>query len=411
MAAQQQGPGALQRLLWMAAGAALGAGGAIFVGTLRPMQPAEKLPCAGPQRGGAGAPELSVAVRWTKEDVLGALRRLLPVLDGCADTADALLPFLRPFFKGDAASLFLDVGSHVGDFSEAVMALYADRGLRALQHVHRAYDIARYKVCRPEWWRRNETALAAPPLAPRVVAVEMLPSVFQLLRRRAQLEGWDRLGFSAVNAAASDTVGEQRVHCPSCAHGATLVEWAFLGDYPPDGSGHFTTVPTTTVDRLVDLHAADGRRVWFLHIDANGHDPRVLRGAERALAAGRVEFLDFEYSTGPGAVYDKGANSLRSVVGRLGAAAYRCFMALYRSPARDRVLLLPLSGRWWHDDFEHGKWANIFCAHERHFPALDRAIAWWNGPPQELERGGPLLPGPHRDGDLIHHGFEKKRRR
>ena len=47
-----------------------------------------------------------------------------------------------------------------------------------------------------------------------------------------------------------------------------------------------------TVDGLVDEQLG-GDPPEVLLVDSEGHDPMVLRGAERSLASGRVHYLEF----------------------------------------------------------------------------------------------------------------------
>merc|ERR1712032_1259801 len=48
------------------------------------------------------------------------------------------------------------------------------------------------------------------------------------------------------------------------------------------------------------------------------------------------------------------SRSLQQIVANLAGEGYLCFLLL-------TVALVPLSKRWWHDEYESYSWRNIFC--------------------------------------------------
>jgi FkbM family methyltransferase len=87
--------------------------------------------------------------------------------------------------------------------------------------------------------------------------------------------------------AVSDLPGELTLHVVRPGAGRNSLH--------NDGSpAQVERVTATTIDDYVDLHAID--RIHLLKVDAEGHDLRVLRGAERLLQAGAVSAAQFEYN-------------------------------------------------------------------------------------------------------------------
>jgi FkbM family methyltransferase len=116
------------------------------------------------------------------------------------------------------------------------------------------------------WFGPWTRALAA--RATRVITLEPNPTVAQVLRRtipsNAQL----------IEAAASDRAGTGMLHVPTLARGTEVVGSL---EHSPSSTG--VDVPVRLL-RLDDLLLGDVR---FVKIDAEGHEPAVLRGAEEVL--------------------------------------------------------------------------------------------------------------------------------
>lgn len=137
-------------------------------------------------------------------------------------------------------------------------------------------------------------------------------------------------------------------------------------------------VPQVTVDELIFDGIAEGsqlalhgrlplmeplRSVFWLHIDAEGWDPLVIRGAHRALSEGRVEIFVFEYNKfGPWREY-----RLRDVITWADGWSYTCF--LLTAPH------LRLLTRCWHGGYETHEWSNVVCVHRRRPDVLDLLYA------------------------------------
>jgi FkbM family methyltransferase len=140
----------------------------------------------------------------------------------------------------------VDVGAHVGRWSRSVLEAAARTGHRVDLH---AFEPA------PDTHRRLVAGL---PATARV----------------------NRL-------AVSDRPGELTLHL--------VGKYAGRNSLHPIGPAASTgSVTATTIDEYAARHAID--HIDLLKVDAEGHDLRVLRGAERAFRAGAVSVAQFEYN-------------------------------------------------------------------------------------------------------------------
>ncbi len=104
--------------------------------------------------------------------------------------------------------------------------------------------------------------------ATRVITLEPNPTVAQVLRRTIPSN------VQLIEAAASDHSGTGLLHVPTLARGTEVV-----GSLEHASSSAGVDVPVRLL-RLDDLRLGDVR---FMKIDAEGHEPAVLRGAEDLL--------------------------------------------------------------------------------------------------------------------------------
>lgn len=123
-------------------------------------------------------------------------------------------------------------------------------------------------------------------------------------------------------------------------------------------------ISTTTIDQ--QMAELDVHRVHLLTIDTEGHDAIVLRGADGALKAQRIDVLEFEYH-GVGKWRER---SLRDTLEYLDVYGYRCF---WQGNALVQGALAPASGPHWCDAFEFKSHSNLVCAYRADvLEALDR---------------------------------------
>lgn len=112
------------------------------------------------------------------------------------------------------------------------------------------------------------------------------------------------------------------------------------------------TVEATTVDAWLAREGLD--RLDVLAIDAEGHDPQVLRGAEGLLRRGGARIVEFEYHL----LREWSVTQLQDVVEWLDGFGYDCFFLQRGSTA------LRLTGCW-HPSYEVHRWSNVLCVARR----------------------------------------------
>lgn len=121
--------------------------------------------------------------------------------------------------------------------------------------------------------------------------------------------------------------------------------------------GRLTPVQGVSLD---DFFASQGLDSAFVvSIDAEGHDPLVLEGMRQLLRARRVAIVHFEkHLKGYWNPAHPERRTLRSVVHRLSAFGYACFVEGMR-------FLTPISPpSCWLDSFESVSWGNVVCSHD-----------------------------------------------
>lgn len=117
-----------------------------------------------------------------------------------------------------------------------------------------------------------------------------------------------------VAAAASDVEGTAEFfEEPDAGRHSSLVAGFSRG-------AEATSVRTTTLDAELAARGID--RVDYLKIDAEGHDLKVLRGAEQYLREQKVGFVQFEYNE----AWRLAANRLQDALELLHGAGYEVFL-------------------------------------------------------------------------------------
>ena len=113
------------------------------------------------------------------------------------------------------------------------------------------------------------------------------PSEFTCALLRERLPTWVRVNQVALSN------GERRSTLYVAAAGAGRNS---LHDHHLDGPGQATTEPVTTTTVDAYLHQAGISTVDLLKVDTEGHDFRVLAGAEQSLRRQCIRVVQFEYN-------------------------------------------------------------------------------------------------------------------
>jgi FkbM family methyltransferase len=129
-----------------------------------------------------------------------------------------------------------------------------------------------------------------------VIAIEPLPDLARMLQTAARKL---RLPMTVINCALSAEPGFAELHVP-INNGKRAAGFATLENRALDGQTH--RVELRTLDSICDSAPA---RISFIKIDVEGHELKVLRGAQQALARHRPNLLiEIEQRHSPVAIQD-----------------------------------------------------------------------------------------------------------
>jgi FkbM family methyltransferase len=162
---------------------------------------------------------------------------------------------------------------------------------------------------------------ALPPLVAgrgtRFHLFEANPRLVPLLRRSAEL--WPGESFRVVEGCVGDRAGTSRLAVPSRTWGQAAI------------ADHGVEVPNVVLDDYIAEQGVE--RIGFLKMDLNGWEGRALRGAWRALAAGRVEAAFVEVIPADLLAAGESAEGLMGTMEGLGFDAYFCGLSDISHPA------------------------------------------------------------------------------
>jgi FkbM family methyltransferase len=139
---------------------------------------------------------------------------------------------------------------------------------------------------------------------------EANPRIVPLLRRSSQV--WPEERFAVNHCCVTDRPGTSKLTLPDNCWGH-----AFIGS---DGE----SAPNLVLDDYIgERHV---QRIAFMKMDVNGWEPFALRGAARALAAGKVEAAFIEIAPDSLGSIGASADGLLGMMHGLGFDAYFCGM-------------------------------------------------------------------------------------
>lgn len=126
----------------------------------------------------------------------------------------------------------------------------------------------------------------------RIWAFEPHPGTFQRLSAAAA-----EAGFTAVNSGLSDRAGHVQLYDHATGDGSGSAHATLHANVIETIHHDIATaveVDVTTVDAFMAAHGID--HVNLLKVDAEGHELPILRGAQRAIASGSVDVVQFEFN-------------------------------------------------------------------------------------------------------------------
>lgn len=150
-------------------------------------------------------------------------------------------------------------------------------------------------------------ALLAAKRGCRVIAVEPVPPTVARLEDNARRNGLDG-AIEVVGAALSAEAGSLTLTLGGGESGQASAHPA------ANAEAETFVVPAVTLDSLLGEQS-----VRFLKIDVEGHEPALLRGGDRVLGGGQVDFLLIELS---GGVIGRSGGSAAELIEFLEARGY-----------------------------------------------------------------------------------------
>lgn len=282
-----------------------------------------------------------------------------------------LLPALGAIWRNSCNGVMVDVGAHFGDFSKAMLNFFGSHsqcGKPPLLGIEPAPWAARHLAWRAKHygWSRGRhgvrSGFGCGINRARGVRGKFGRTCFSLERVGVT----DRRGAAAKTATFYAYTGAESEQS-SLEHDITQFDWDVHLIGPPrparTGEGAFQ-VPVATLDDVllnhtwiateysersmsgIDLNVTAAPQVFLLKIDAEGHDDRVIRGAENLLKHRRIRFLLFEHGRRPGMAVQHGEQrTLKSSIQYLRRWGYACFLIL--DDSNGGILLSPISRPQW----------------------------------------------------------------
>jgi FkbM family methyltransferase len=181
--------------------------------------------------------------------------RGLGILNYENDTLSGEIFFLRSFLKDKVNPMVLDIGAHIGNYSNTVKSL-----------------------C---------------PSA-TIYAFEPHPRTFQKLR----VEAFEN-GYTALNLGCGDMDGtfvlydyQRQDTISSGSSHASLFSDIIQGIHKADSKGW--NVQITTVDAFIESSGIE--KVDLLKIDTEGNEYKVLQGASKSIEEGKIDAIQFEFN-------------------------------------------------------------------------------------------------------------------
>jgi len=250
----------------------------------------------------------------------------------CVEAETILFTMRLSFTRQPRKPLLIDVGTNTGNALAAMISAFNEPGRG------------------PVW----------------VYAFEPNPDSFVQLKRGLAASGLSKHHrVHLIEAAVSDKIGRSTFF-----HRGAGDLLSGLSQHPdrhlmPNGEfeDRVVEVELVTLDSLFDRRTF----VHLLKVDAEGHDPLVLRGARRLLSRFQIKFIVFEYDV---AWREAGHGLLpRVVIEELRDLGYVCFLMT-------KAALLPVFGKWWLNAYETITWGNFFCGQERDHDLFDAYMAY-----------------------------------
>lgn len=244
----------------------------------------------------------------------------------------------------------LDLPNGIGTNGEL---LVIDAALRRVSRVgtFTALDIG---ANTGEWTTAVADAALAANAAVRIFAFEPVTATREILKQ--QIERLSAATITVVDVGLSNRAGPSPMFIVGETAGTNSLH---AGE---SASFKIETVEIDTVDNFCGR--SNLRHVDLMKVDAEGHDMRVLEGAERMLTAGSIDFVQFEYNHR----WIFARQFLRDAFTFLGSLGYSI----------GKVTPFGIEGyESWHPELESFREGN-YLAHRKGLPLDIPIIQWWH---------------------------------
>jgi len=252
-------------------------------------------------------------------------------------------------FNHSSDKVIIDVGANKGFFTAKLVSLWGHTLLRRTQ-VTQGNDfldtLTKYE--RP-------IDLGGTLVEPIFHSIELSPPVFQFMQRiLSKVEGYN----------INETVHLYNYAVSNKAEGDVSVYDGALQGKKGSEQGNMdrmgariAVVPTITIDGFVEKYKI--KNLFFVKIDTEGHDYRVLQGTDHLLTTHQIQMLSFEYF---GAKWVKSNSTLYEAVNFLDARGYDTYFTGIRN-------LIQVNGQFWEPKFGNGacrSWYMLFAILKDH---------------------------------------------
>lgn len=272
---------------------------------------------------------------------------------GFAD-GDMVLPSLVPAFRKaqavDKHLVVMDVGAALGSFSTKVQAIFGDVATARMMRIAKNAGVRDMMLELMNWNPTQQWTLIA--VEPNTLSLPILKDVLAIPEEFSE---YMSMRTVIVEGAAGTSQGTTTFY-----HTGKVGEQDHVPLYQNEQTTHKLEVNINTVDEIFKENTADlppsvTSELFLLKVDTEGHDVKVIKGAQELLQARAIHFIVFEYH-----IKWPQEDTLRDTVEYLASFGYICAFLRSRN-------IIPISEKWWLNAYGEPAlqiWSNVLCARD-----------------------------------------------